>query len=250
MEPSMTRLLCPCCKLPSQWNEMRTFRNKRMCTVCADFEAFKAPDAEPPHVFDRYPAAPRPVTEAVREAYQRQDRVHRGLLYATGLLLLAGGLFVMMVHPLFGLTSLESEAQAADWAIQAVLLAIGGLLAFVLHRLLTERRLRIYRHGNFVLAEEDFRIEVFRSETFDQITGWLHVGRAWMVLRLHLGVIYLARLPGDPRWHVLQMAPDTAPWYVKGRLVVCRLPNSPGRVALVPSEVGVRLAAGTLMHRK
>lgn len=246
----MTRLLCPCCHLPTPWNEMRTFREKRMCTVCADFEAFKLPDTEPRHVLDRYPKAPRPVTEAVREAYLKQDHVHRGILYCAGFLLLAGGLFVMLLHPLFDLTMRESEAQAADWAIQAALLAIGGLLAFVLHRLLTERRLRIYRHGDFVLAEEAIRIEIFRSDAFDQITDWLNVGRAWMVLRLHLGVIYLARLPGDPRWHVLQMAPDTAPWYVKGKLVVCRLPDSPGRVALVPSEVGVRLASATLVHGK
>ncbi|MCK6473118.1 MAG: hypothetical protein L6R28_15345 [Planctomycetes bacterium] len=250
MGPPMPRLLCPCCNLPTQWNEMRTFRNKRMCAVCADFEAFKAPEPEPPHVLDRYPKAPRPVTEAVREAYLRQDHVHRGILFAAGFFLLAGGLFVMLIHPVFDLTYPESRSRAADWAIQAVLLAAGGLLAFVLHRLLSERRLRIYRKGDFVLAEEALRIEIFRSEAFDQITDWLNVGRAWMVLRLHLGVIYLARLPGDPRWHVLQMAPDTAPWYVKGKLVVCRLPDSPGRVVLVPAEVGVRLAAATLVHGK
>ncbi len=127
------------------------------------------------------------------------------------------------------------------YTLTSVLLSLLGWVSAFFHAHRMQRKIHIFREGSFIVADSAQRVDVFRRELFDRAIGFTKLGKAWMILKLHLNVLYFIRTPKHRDTLILQLPPRVEPWTVNGGVVVCYLPFKPECAILVPAEVGTRL---------
>lgn len=129
------------------------------------------------------------------------------------------------------------------YTFTASLAALLGWISALIHARRMARKVWIFRNGSLIVSTSNRRIDVFRREFFDHAISFTKLGKAWMILKLHLNVLYLVRTPKHSETLIMQLAPRVAPWTVHGDVVVCYLPSDPNQAVLVPADVGTRLKA-------
>ena len=137
----------------------------------------------------------------------------------------------------------EKVKRNDDLVFMFVVMALLGWASAFVNAYFMRRKVRIFRDGTFVLADSALTVDVFQKDSFGRATSLFKLGKAWMILKLHLNVLYLVRIPSHPGLMIMQLAPKVVPWHVDGKMVVCYLPSHPEQAVLVPNDIGIRMAA-------